>query len=118
MDIPKDLVAASAAPMVLSILAESDSYGYAILGRVREPVRGRARLDGGAALPLLHRLERQGHIEATWGSSETGRRRKYYALTGEGREALATHVSQWRTVAAALESAWGRMDFGGQVSLA
>ena len=118
MDIPKDLVAASAAPMVLSILAEGDSYGYAILGSVRDLSDGELDWTEGLLYPLLHRLERIGHIESRWGHSETGRRRKYYALTSEGRSALATHVSQWRTVAAALENAWGRMEFGGQVSLA
>jgi len=114
VDIPKDLVAASASPLVLTILAESDNYGYAIIKRVAELSRGDLEWTEGLLYPLLHRLERQGHIEGTWGSSETGRRRKYYGLTDAGRVALAEHKSQWRTVSAALEAAWTatRMDFG------
>jgi len=114
VDIPKDLVAASASPLVLTILAERDSYGYAMIKRVSELSQGELEWTEGLLYPLLHRLERQGHIEGTWGASETGRRRKYYRLTNDGRAALAAHTSQWRTVSAALEAAWTatRLDFG------
>lgn len=114
MEIPKDLVAASAAPLVLTILTERPSYGYAIIKRVSELSGGDLEWTEGLLYPLLHRLERQGHIEGTWGASETGRRRKYYQLTAAGRAALVEHTSQWRAVSAALEAAWAatRMDFG------
>lgn len=114
MDIPKDLVAASAAPLVLSILAEGDSYGYAIIKRVSDLSGGELVWTDGLLYPLLHRLERQGLIEGRWGASDTGRRRKYYGITTEGRAAIAQHRSQWRAVARALETAWedARLDFG------
>ena len=80
MRIAKDLVAASDTPLVLGILAESESYGYAILKRVAELSGGQLQWTDGMLYPLLHRLERLGHVEASWGASETGRRRKY---TGE-----------------------------------
>src|SRR5690606_20161007 len=88
MEIPKDLVAASAAPLVLGILAEQDSYGYAIIKRVAELSDGELAWTEGLLYPLLHRLERQGHVVSEWGSSDTGRRRKYYRLTADGRAAL------------------------------
>lgn len=106
MDIPRDLVAASATPLVLTILAESDSYGYAIIKRVGELSSGQLEWTEGLLYPLLHRLERQGQIEGTWGASESGRKRRYYRLTADGRAALADHQVQWRTVSTALESAW------------
>jgi len=114
MDIPKDLVAASATPLVLTILAESDSYGYAIIRRVGELSSGQLEWTEGLLYPLLHRLERQGQIEGTWGSSESGRKRRYYRLTADGRAALAGHQAQWRTVSTALEAAWTatKLDFG------
>jgi len=114
MDIPKDLVAASAAPLVLTIIAEGDSYGYAIIKRVSELSAGQLEWTEGLLYPLLHRLERQGHIEGTWGESETGRRRKYYRLTPDGKGALAGHQRQWRAVSTALEAAWKAttLDFG------
>ena len=106
MDIPKDLVAASSAPMVLAILAEGDSYGYAIIKRVGELSAGEIEWTEGLLYPLLHRLEKLGHIQGAWGASETGRRRKYYQLTDAGRAALTEHRSQWRAVSQALETTW------------
>ena len=84
MDIGKDLVAASATPLVLSILSEGESYGYAIIKRVDELSGGELQWTDGMLYPVLHRLERNGYVEASWGRSETGRRRKYYRLTDEG----------------------------------
>jgi DNA-binding PadR family transcriptional regulator len=106
MDIPKDLVAASAAPLVLSILSEGASYGYAILKRVTELSDGQLEWSEGLLYPLLHRLERQGHVHAFWAQSDSGRKRKYYEVTDEGRAALAQHQAQWRAVVATLETTW------------
>jgi DNA-binding PadR family transcriptional regulator len=106
MDFNKDLVAASAAPLVLAILGEGESYGYAILKRVAELSAGEIRWTDGMLYPLLHRLERHGHVESSWGRSESGRRRKYYRLTDRGRRQLADHERQWRIVDAALREIW------------
>jgi DNA-binding PadR family transcriptional regulator len=106
MDIDKDLVAASATPLVLSILSEGDSYGYAIIKRVGEVSGGELQWTDGMVYPLLHRLERRGLVEAVWGQSETGRRRKYYRLTREGAEHLAQQRRQWQTVDTALRGVW------------
>ena len=73
MDIGKDLVAASATPLVLAILSEGESYGYAIIKRVDELSGGRLQWTDGMLYPVLHRLERNGLVEATWGRSESGR---------------------------------------------
>ncbi|MFH1278487.1 MAG: helix-turn-helix transcriptional regulator [Candidatus Eisenbacteria bacterium] len=102
MEIGKDLVAASATPLVLAILSEGESYGYAILKRVDELSGGELRWTDGMLYPLLHRLERKGYVKAVWGRSETGRRRKYYRLTGAGIEQLATQRRQWQVVDSAL----------------
>ncbi len=108
VDISKNLVAASASPLVLGILAEGDSYGYAIIQRVAELSNQQLQWSEGLLYPLLHRLERQTHIESYWGTSETGRRRKYYRLTERGRAAADEHRSQWSTVHDALSDLWGR----------
>src|SRR5690349_3140480 len=106
MRIDKDLVAASATPLVLGILADGESYGYAILKRVNELSGGRMTWTDGMLYPLLHRLERLGHVQASWGESETGRRRKVYALTATGHDALAERRHQWEVVADALDKVW------------
>ena len=106
MRIDKDLVAASATPLVLGILADGDLYGYAILKRVGELSGGRMQWTDGMLYPLLHRLERLGHVSASWGTSESGRRRKHYAITPTGRAALAERQAQWNVVADALRQVW------------
>ena len=106
MDIGKDLVAASATPLILAILAEGDTYGYAILKRVTELSGGQLEWTDGMLYPVLHRLERHDHIEGRWGSSETGRRRKYYRITADGRAELADQRRQWQAVDAALRNVW------------
>lgn len=106
MEINKDLIAASSTPIVLAILAEGDSYGYAILQRVRELSGGRMEWTDGMLYPVLHRLERFGHIEARWEVAESGRRRKYYRITAQGRARLADERRQWQAVDATLRGIW------------
>jgi len=109
MRIDKDLVAASATPLVLGILAEGESYGYAIVKRVNDLSDGHMQWTDGMLYPLLHRLERLGLVEASWGVSDVGRRRKHYALTPAGHEALAERRAQWQVVAGALQQVWKDM---------
>lgn len=106
MDISKDLTAASSTPIVLAILAEGDSYGYAILQRVKELSGGRIEWTDGMLYPVLHRLERLGHIEARWEQAESGRKRKYYQITDQGRAQLAEERKQWQAVDATLRALW------------
>jgi PadR family transcriptional regulator, regulatory protein PadR len=102
MHINKDLVAASATPLVLAILAEGESYGYAILKRVRELSGGELEWTDGMLYPLLHRLRRLGYVTTEWRTPPEGRRRRYYALTEDGRAALSEQQRQWMTVTRAL----------------
>jgi DNA-binding PadR family transcriptional regulator len=106
MDVPKDLVAASATPLILAILAEGESYGYAIIKRVSQLSGGHLRWTDGMLYPVLHRLERQGYADSRWSASETGRRRKYYRITKAGRAHLAAHRKQWQVVDHTLRGVW------------
>jgi PadR family transcriptional regulator, regulatory protein PadR len=106
MHITKDLVAASATPLVLGILAEDESYGYAILKQISERSEGRLEWTEGLLYPLLHRLERLGHVESAWRSPSGGRRRKYYRITDRGRSELAEQQQQWAAVVDALQGVW------------
>ncbi len=106
MNIDKDLVAASATPLVLAILSEGESYGYAIIKRVGELSGGELQWTDGMVYPLLHRLERNGLVDAVWGRSETGRRRKYYRLTRAGAEQLSHQRRQWQVVDQAMRGLW------------
>ena len=106
MHIDKDLVAASATPLVLGILAEGESYGYAILKKVNELSAGEMRWTDGMLYPLLHRLERLGYIQANWRVATSGRRRKHYSITQAGLELLADRRQQWTVVTDALNRVW------------
>jgi PadR family transcriptional regulator PadR len=106
MNVGKDLVAASATPLVLAILAEGDSYGYAIIKRVTELSGGHLQWTDGMLYPVLHRLERQGLVAARWGAAENGRRRKYYRITEEGQAQLAIQRQQWQVVDETLRGIW------------
>ena len=106
LEISKDLMAASSTPLVLAILAEADSYGYAILQRVRDLSSGRIEWTDGMLYPVLHRLERLGHVQARWEVAESGRRRKYYRITSGGRAQLIEERRQWQAVDATLRGIW------------
>src|SRR5688500_8425041 len=106
MHIDKDLVAASATPLVLAILAAGESYGYAILKSVRELSGGELEWPDGMLYPLLHRLSRLGYVTTEWRTPPEGRRRKYYSLTDDGRSALADQQRQWSAVTRALNDVW------------
>jgi DNA-binding PadR family transcriptional regulator len=106
MDVGKDLVAASATPLVLAILAEDESYGYAIIKRVSELSNGHLRWTDGMLYPVLHRLERNGLVASRWKDAETGRKRKYYRLTREGRVHLEAERQRWKVVDDTLHRIW------------
>jgi DNA-binding PadR family transcriptional regulator len=105
--IPKELAAASSRPLVLSILARGEDYGYSIIQRVREASGGQIEWSEGMLYPVLHRLEQEGQIHAFWKESETGRRRKYYRLSTTGKQSLAIHRQQWLSVHETLLNLWG-----------
>ena len=106
MKIGKDLVAASAVPLVLAILSDGESYGYAIIQRVRELSNGDLEWSDGMLYPVLHWLEENEYVRARWRVAESGRRRRYYTITSQGRAQLADQRRQWQAVDATLRSIW------------
>jgi PadR family transcriptional regulator, regulatory protein PadR len=104
--IGKDLVAATATPLLLSILHKGPSYGYAIIQTVRDLSGGELEWSEGMLYPVLHRLEEQGLIESYEGVGETGRKRRYYRICADGKRALEEERRQWSVVSAALTKAW------------
>jgi PadR family transcriptional regulator, regulatory protein PadR len=104
--ISKELVAASAEPLILSLLAKGESYGYAIIQDVKKLSGDKIEWTDGMLYPVLHRLEDRGLIQARWSESETGRKRKYYSLKKDGKKALAKKREQWLTVHDTLARLW------------
>ena len=106
MDISKDLIAASATPLVLTILTQGESYGYAIIKRVHELSGGNMNFSDGMLYPVLHRLEKQKLIVSESRQAENGRMRKYYRIKEEGKRVISEYKQQWMAVHATLKQVW------------
>ncbi|MEM8984731.1 MAG: helix-turn-helix transcriptional regulator [Pseudomonadota bacterium] len=95
LNIPKDLIAASATPLILSILAKGDSYGYAIIRDVAAMSDGALQWEDGMLYPILHRLEKRDLVESYAGHAPNGRKRKYYRLRADGQQELKSQQQLW-----------------------
>jgi DNA-binding PadR family transcriptional regulator len=102
----KELVAASAEPLILSLLAKGESYGYAIIQEIKKLSDNKIEWTDGMLYPVLHRMEDKGLIESRWGESETGRKRKYYSLKQDGKKMLQKRREQWLAVHGTLSKLW------------
>lgn len=110
MNVSKDLIAASAVPLILAILKQSDSYGYSIIKKVKELSGSELVWSEGMLYPVLHRLEEQNFVQSYWKSSETGRRRKYYTIKDNGLKELELQKEQWEMVHSALSKTWQKFN--------
>jgi len=101
--IPKELIAASTEPLILSLLSKGESYGYALIQDVKQLSSDRIQWTDGMLYPVLHRMEDEGLIESRWGLSENGRKRKYYSIKKDGRRVLDKQREEWQTVSQLLK---------------
>lgn len=88
--------------LILRSLAGDALHGYGIGRHIRGTSAGVLEVEEGALYPALHRLEKRGLLEASWGKTDTGRRAKFYALTVDGRERLASELERWRAYSQAV----------------
>lgn len=95
MNINKELVGASTSILILSVIAQSPTYGYHIVKRINKAADGVIAWKEGTVYPVLHKLEKSGYIKSEWLISENGRRRKYYSITGQGKDAIRDCSRQW-----------------------
>jgi len=104
--IAKELVAASTEPLILSLLARNESYGYALIQQVKQLSGDKIEWTDGMLYPVLHRMEENGWIKSRWVEIENGRRRKYYSISKGGRRALTEKREQWSVVSSVLGQLW------------
>lgn len=104
--VKKELVAASVEPLILSLLSRGESYGYAIIQEIRTRSQEELIWTDGMLYPVLHRMESNGWIKSRWVTPESGRKRKYYAIVKEGRDALKQQRAEWMSVHATLADLW------------
>jgi PadR family transcriptional regulator PadR len=99
-------MAASTKPMILTILARGEMYGYQIIQNVIQLSGGTLEWSEGMLYPVLHRMEKENFIRSQWKISAKGRRRKYYRLTETGKKELEKERNQWMKVHKMLSRLW------------
>jgi PadR family transcriptional regulator PadR len=86
---------------VLALVAERDTYGYAIAQRLEAANFG--RIKGGTLYPILLRLEEDGLVTSTWRAGEAGPGRKFFQITTPGRNELRSRRTSWMAFTAATD---------------
>ena len=91
--------------MVLQTLAAlGPQHGYAIAARLEQVSAGALQLNMGTLYPALMRLEQRGLLKGTWGTTDTNRKARFYALTPAGRRELVKEREAWDRMAAIMHS--------------
>jgi transcriptional regulator len=103
-----DILQGTLAMLVLKSLdARGALHGYAITQHIQEVSAELLRVEEGSLYPALHRLEQEGWIEGSWGTTETNRQARFYALTRAGRKQLAAEEESWERLTAGVERVLG-----------
>ena len=104
MKLNKELMKGSTATLILKLLENEDMYGYRITQELKKRSQSVIDMKEGTLYPTLHALEKDGAVESYWLDSSEGRRRKYYRITGAGRDMLTDRQKEWRLFKQAIES--------------
>jgi PadR family transcriptional regulator PadR len=97
---PNGLLHGTLDVLVLKTLARGPLHGYGIAKWIEEATGEAVIVEEGSLYPALYRMERREWIEAEWGTSELGRRAKFYRITAVGRRRLHDETQQWARFAA------------------
>jgi PadR family transcriptional regulator PadR len=97
-----DLLQGTLDILVLRALSWGPMHGYAIARFIRGGSDGSFRIIDGALYTSLHRIEERGWVESEWGTSDKGKRAKFYRLTTAGRRAMRDETATWNSYVAAV----------------
>jgi transcriptional regulator len=100
--VSKDRLHGTLDALVLKTLSSGALHGYAIAKWLEESTGDAIQIEEGSLYPALYRMEKRGWIEASWGSSDSGRKAKIYRLTNTGRKQLRLETAEWSQFAAAV----------------
>lgn len=98
----KELLHGTLETLILKTLAAGPRHGYAIARWLEDSTGEVLQIEDGSLYPALYRMEQRGWIRAQWGTSELGRKAKFYAMTPTGRKQLASQTAEWARFAAAV----------------
>ena len=102
--IERELMRGAGPVAVMQLLETREMYGYELVESLTRITEGVLAIGQSTLYPMLYNLEAKGFIEGTWREATSGRKRKYYSLTGEGITHLESHRKQWRDLAGAMEN--------------
>lgn len=100
--ISKILMAASTKPIILAILSRGEDYGYSIIQKAKDISGGSLEWTSGMLYPVLQRMEMDDLVASRWKLSGENRPRRYYTITGRGRQELVSELVSWRNIWQAL----------------
>ena len=95
MSIASDLIRGHTDTIILALLLHGDNYGYEINKAILQRTDGRYELKEATLYTAFRRLEQNGSIVSYWGDELTGARRRYYAITEEGRDVHRNLIADW-----------------------
>lgn len=95
MNIDRELLKGSTNLLVLSVLKNENMYGYQMIKRIKEESENVFEFQEGTLYPILHKLEEKGLISSYWDET-SGKKRKYYAITEEGKKHLESKKEEWK----------------------
>jgi PadR family transcriptional regulator PadR len=111
MKINKELMKGSTTILILTLLSNTDMYGYQITQELKRRSDNTFDMKEGTLYPTLHALEKSGAVESYWLDSAEGRRRKYYKITDDGQELLSDKRREWSAFAQAMNNIIGGEDY-------
>src|SRR5665647_120544 len=104
--ISKELIGASAAPIILSVLKNGDNYGYEIVLKVKQLTNDEIKWKGASIYPVLKKLESRGLIKSYWKVQDNERPRKYYTILAEGKKQFEHNMHEWELVHSLFGKLW------------
>ena len=107
MKFERELLKGVAPVIVLEILSRGAMYGYELSTAIEDRSSGIFTLGRGTLYPLLYNLEAKGLIEAQWQDGDTKRKRRYYSITGKGKDKLASQKEQWQQLQTGVNLVFG-----------
>ena len=102
MRVERELMRGAGPVAVLKLLERGAMYGYELVEALDRHSDGVLAMGQSTLYPMLYNLEAHGFVKADWRDGDSGRQRKYYALTALGKRRLANETKQWEALSRAM----------------
>lgn len=107
MSVKDQIKKGSTETLILALVEKRPMYGYELTQELRNRSNGYFDMKEGLLYPTLHRMQKEGLVSAEWQVPESGRKRKYYAITTVGQEALGQQKEEWKVFMAQMQGMIG-----------